>query len=92
VLLLSRESAYTYLNKYIAAEITTTIRRIDVEIPLGKREGLKQPCVANCDNLRTVGRPSLVGLISALPASRHPEVKRAVGCAFGWAELMDVPL
>ena len=90
VLLLSRDDAYSYLNKFVAAEITTTIRNIPVEIPLGQRDGLSKPCVANCDNLRTLARTSLVERISKLPARRSSEVKRAIGYAFGWNELIEV--
>ena len=56
VLLLSRDDAYDYLNKFVVAEVTTKIRNIPVEVPLGRREGMAKPCVANCDNLRTVPR------------------------------------
>src|SRR5205809_5456451 len=90
VLLLSRDDAYSYLNKFVVAEITTTIRNIPVEIPLGQRDGLSKPCVANCDNLRTLARTSLVERISKLPARRSSEVKRAIGYAFGWNELIEV--
>jgi mRNA interferase MazF len=92
VLLLSRDDAYSYLNKVIVAEITSTIRAIPVEVPLSRRDGLAKPCVANCDNLRTLSRELLVKRISVLPAGRHSEVKRAVGYAFGWSELMEIPL
>jgi len=91
VLLLSRDHAYEFLNKFIAAEITTTIRRIPIEIPLGPADGLPKQCVVNCDNLRTIAKPLLVERISKLPSSRVPEVKRAVGYALGWDELMDSP-
>jgi len=90
VLLLSRDDAYSYLNKFVVAEITTTIRDIPVEVPLGRREGLGKQCVANCDNLRTVPRELLSERISRLPAHRSAEVKRAVGYAFGWNELTDL--
>jgi mRNA interferase MazF len=89
VLLLSRNDAYSYLNKFVVAEVTTTVRGIPVEISLGKREGMQKPCVANCDNLRTVPRQALAEKISKLPANRIPEVKRAVGYAFGWEELIN---
>ena len=56
VLLLTRDDGYSYLNKFIVAEITTTIRHIPVEVQLGKRDGLSAPCAVNCDNLRTVRR------------------------------------
>ncbi len=91
VLLLSRDSAYQVLNKFLAAEITTTIRDIPVEVLLGKGDGLPNKCVANCDNLRTVPRQCLSQRISRLPARRAVEVKRAVGYAFGWDELIDLP-
>ena len=89
VLLLSRDDAYEYLNKVVVAEVTTTVRGIPVEVPLGRREGLPKPCAANCDNLRTVSRQALAGKISKLEPGRIPEVKRAVGYAFGWEELID---
>ena len=90
VLLLSRDDAYTYLNKFVVAEITTTIRNIRVKVLLGRRDDMPKPCVANCDNLRTLPRQSLLERISKLPAHRSAEVKRAVGYAFGWDELIDI--
>jgi len=33
VLLLSRDHAYSYLNKFVVAEVTTTIRNIAVQVP-----------------------------------------------------------
>ena len=90
VLLLSRNDAYDYLNKFIVAETTTTVRSIPVEVRLGKREGLPSPCVANLDNVRTVARSFLETRAGALPPSRHPEVKRALGYALAWDELIDL--
>ncbi len=82
VLLLSRDDAYSYLNKFIVAEITTTIRKIPVEVALSKRDGLSKPCVVNCDNLRTVAKQWLVEHISTLPpASRGGSETRSRLCA-----------
>lgn len=89
VLLLSREDAYGYLNKFVVAEITTTIRNIPVELHLGRREGMTNACVANCDNLRTVARHALAQRAGRLSRSRIPELKRAVGFALGWPELIE---
>ncbi len=88
VLLLSRDDAYLYLRKFIAAEITTTIRGIPVEVSLGRKEGLAKSCVANCDNLRTIARSALVKRVGVLGGPRIWEVKRAVGYALGWEELI----
>jgi mRNA interferase MazF len=90
VLLLSRDDAYEHLNKFVAVEISTTIRRIPVEVIVGKAEGLAKPCVANCDNIRTVSRTALVKRIGQLGVARQFEVKRAVGYALRWYELIPV--
>lgn len=86
VLLLTRSSAYGYLNKAIVAEITTTIRGIPQEVLLGEAEGLG-PSVANFDNIHVVAKHSLSSRVGVLSASREREVKRALGYALDWAEL-----
>ena len=90
VLLLSRNDAYEYLNKFIVAEITTTIRGIPVEVAVGRREGLQSKCVVNLDNIRTAARHWFETRAGSLSASRHLEVKRALGYALGWDELIDL--
>jgi mRNA interferase MazF len=90
VLLLSRNDAYSYLSKFIAVEITTTIRRIASEIPLGEEEGLPAVCVANCDSVRMVPRLSLMKRAGQLAPERQVEAKRAMGSALGWRELTDI--
>jgi mRNA interferase MazF len=90
VLLLSRNDAYQYLNKVIVAEITTTIRSIPVELRLGRREGLPSACVANLDNIRTVAKPWLQTRAGTLAPARHIDVKRALGYALAWDELIDL--
>ncbi len=89
VLLLSRDGAYGVLNKFVAAEITATVRHIPIEVPLGKAEGLPKPCVANCDNLRTISKVHLTKRISRIAPERVFEVKRAVGYALAWEELIS---
>jgi mRNA interferase MazF len=89
VLLLSRDSAYGYLQKYLAVEITSTIRNISVELPLGRAEGLTRKCVANFDNIRTVSRSALDKRIGQLSSRRRAEAKAALGHALAWDELID---
>ena len=88
VLLLSRDNAYPVLNKFVAAEITATVRNIPIEVPLGSIEGMPKPCVVNCDNLRTISKVLLVKKIARLSQKRVHEVKRAVGYALAWEELI----
>ncbi len=90
VLLLSRNDAYPYLSKFITAEVTSTIRQIASEVPLGEDEGLPKFCVANCDNLRVVPKLLLTKRAGRLAPDRWIEVKRALGAALGWRELTDL--
>ncbi len=90
MLLLSRNGAYAYLSKFIVAEVTSNIRQIASEVPLGEEEGLPRPCVANCDNIRVVPKMSLTKRAGELAPERRVEVKRAVGAALGWRELTDL--
>jgi mRNA interferase MazF len=90
VLLLTRNSAYQYLNKLVVVEITSTIRDIAVEVRLGPAEGLPAECAANCDNLRTIAKASLTRRAGSLDRRRWIEVKRAVGAALAWRELTDL--
>jgi mRNA interferase MazF len=88
VLLLTRSPAYEYLSKVIVAEVTTTIRDIPQEVPLGRSEGLPRKCVANMDNVHVVLKAALRERIGVLSARRERDVKRALGYALAWPELM----
>src|ERR1700691_4638603 len=74
VLLLSRDDAYPVLNKFVAAEITATVRHIPIEVPLGSIEGMPKPCVVNCNNLRTISKVHLGKKIAKLSQKRVPRV------------------
>ena len=87
VLLLSRTSAYEYLNRILVVEITTTVRGIPQEVPLGKPEGLPRACVANLDAVRAIERRLVGDLVGMLTPARHAEVKRALGYSLDWSEL-----
>jgi mRNA-degrading endonuclease toxin of MazEF toxin-antitoxin module len=90
VLLLSRTPAYTYLNKILVAEITTTVRGIPQEVTVGKPEGLRSMSVINMDNLHTVARNQLTKRAGSLRASREIEVKRSLGHALSWVEISSL--
>jgi hypothetical protein len=60
VLLLSRDDAYYYLNKFVVAEVPTTIRNIAVEVPPGKADRLRRPSpiATTCGRFRGPGSPN----------------------------------
>ena len=90
MLLLSRTPAYTYLNKILVAEITTTVRGIPQEVTVGKPEGLRSMSVINMDNLHTVARNQLTKRAGSLRSSREIEVKRCLGHALSWVEISSL--
>lgn len=87
VLLLTRSSAYSYLNKVIVAEVTRTIRGIPEEVTLLNSEGVRDPSVANLDNIHVVAKSVLGDRIGVLSPAQEREVKRALGYALDWPEL-----
>jgi mRNA interferase MazF len=90
VLLLSRSAAYAYLTRVIVVEVTTRIRGIPQEIPLGPREGVPRASVARLDNLATIPVGLLRRRLGRLRPARHPEVKRALGYTLEWPELVTL--
>lgn len=90
VLLLGRTSAFAYLERVLVAEVTSTIRAIPQEVHLGKGNGMPRKCVANLDALRTVPKSVLRERIGTIPASKHQDVKRALGHVLHWPELTSL--
>ena len=87
VLLLTRTAAYDYLSKVVVAEVTSTIRSIPQEVPLGTSEGLPRLSVANLDNVHVIPKKVIGDVIGRLHVGRQREVKRALGYALDWLEL-----
>ena len=88
MLLVTREGAYRYLSRVTVVEVTSRAFAIPQEVPLGRREGLSRACVARCDNLASVPKRRLHHRIGKLSAERVVELKRALGSALGWEELV----
>jgi mRNA interferase MazF len=83
ILLLSRPEAYAVRRRAIAAEVTTTIRLNPATVSLSRRDGLPEPCIANCDNLVTVNQDDLLEYVTTLSPERMTEVDGAVRFALG---------
>lgn len=83
VLLLSRNEAYDVRSLIIVAPVTTRIRHIPSEVPLGTDEGMPQDCVANLDTLTTIPKDCLKDRITTLNTKKLQEVEGAVHFALG---------
>ena len=61
------------------AYLTSTIRHLDVEVPLTPAtDGVSRNCVVNLDSINTIPKSILRGMIGALSAARMDEVRLAV--------------
>ena len=83
VLILTRTSAISFLNALTIAPITSTIRDIPSEVYLSREDGLLSDCAVNLDNLQTVSKEQLDGLIATLSPLRMQEVNQALAFALG---------
>ncbi len=82
-MLLSRNEAYAVRELVTVAPITTRVRRIPTEVPLGPAEGLPKRCVVNLDVLTTIPRRTLTQAIGPLPPETLAAVERALLFALG---------
>ena len=83
VVLLSRGEAYSVRSLIIVAPVTTRIRRIPSEVPLGTDDGMPQDCVANLDTITTIPKDCLQSQITTLSDKKLREVEAAIRFALG---------
>jgi mRNA interferase MazF len=83
VVLLSRDEAYQVRDLVTVAPITTRIRDLPVEVPLGRSEGLPRACVVNLDTVTTIPKKSLSARVCALPLSKMRALDDALRFSLG---------
>jgi mRNA interferase MazF len=86
VVLLSRDGAYLYRELVTIAPVTTRVRGISSEVPLGPEDGLTQPCAANLDTIQTVQKNRLARLLTRLSPKKLVEVEKALKYALDLPE------
>lgn len=83
VVLLSRDEAYRVRELVTVAPVTTRIRHIPVEVPLGREEGLLRRCVANLDTITTIPKSTLVEFAGELSIEKVGLLNDAIAFALG---------
>jgi mRNA interferase MazF len=78
VLVLTRNSIIEYLNEITVAPITTTIRDIASEVPLGKEDGMPDECAVNLDHIQTVRKEQIGTLLTVLSDEKLAKVTGAI--------------
>ena len=82
VLLLTREIVRPHLSRVTVAPITTTIRGLSTEVPVGAANGLEQDSVISCDNIVTVPAAALGRQIGVLLPVQEAALTEAIRLAF----------
>jgi mRNA interferase MazF len=82
VVILTRELVRPHLDRVTVAPVTTTIRGLSTEVPLGPANGLDHPCVISCDNIVTVPKSALGRQIGFLLPAQEAALTAAIHAAF----------
>jgi len=88
VLILTRDSAISFLTGVTVAPLTTRIRNIPTEVVLTPEEdGVLTECAVNVDNIQTIQKANLDEYLTSLSAERMREVRAAIEFALGFDAL-----
>jgi mRNA interferase MazF len=82
VLVLTRELVRPHLTTVTVAPVTTTIRGLSTEVPVGPENGLDGPSVVSCDNITTVRTDTLGPQIGVLLERQEARLSAAIRAAF----------
>jgi mRNA interferase MazF len=82
VLVLTREVVRPYLTNITVAPITSTIRGLSTEVPVGASNGLERESVVSCDNITTVPVAQLLRQVGQLLPDQEVALSEAIAAAF----------
>lgn len=82
VLILTRELVRPHLNRVTVAPITSTVRGLSTELPVGSANGLDHDGVVSCDNIVTVPKAALGLHVGYLLPTQEAELAAAIRAAF----------
>lgn len=78
VVVVSRDDTRGARTQTTVASITRTARGVASEVELDERDGLPQPCVANCDELTTIAKVRLIRRVGRLSDVKLLELDEAL--------------
>lgn len=82
VMILTREIALGQLKNVTVAPITSTVRGIATEVPVGPDNGLDHDCAVSLDNVLTIPIDQLRRQIGFLRDHQEPALTEAIRAAF----------
>jgi mRNA interferase MazF len=81
--IVTRDSAIPILTTVTVAGITSTIRGLRTEVPVGRGEGLARESVVNCDSLFTLPKSELGRFRGSLGSEATRRLDQALRIALG---------
>lgn len=78
VVLLSPDEAYSIRSAVTVAEVTTKVRGIPVEVPLGPEDGLPKRCVVNLDTMATIRKELLTERVALLRKEKIDQINDSI--------------
>lgn len=78
VVVLTRARVAPQLHRVLVAPITTTLRGLATEVPLGAPEGVREGCAASLDNAQLLPVDRLLRQAGTVAEDRWPEFCRAM--------------
>ena len=88
VVVLTRETARAAMTKVTVAPITSTVKGLSSEVPLGPANGLDHDSAIALDNVVTIPAPLLGRTIGFLTEAQETQLARAIVLAYD----LDIPL
>jgi mRNA interferase MazF len=82
VVVLTRDLVRPYLRSVTIAPITSTIRGLSTEVPVGAANGLDHDSVVSCDNVTTITTDRLLQQIGYLLPAQESALTGAIVAAF----------
>ncbi|HEY7043005.1 MAG TPA: type II toxin-antitoxin system PemK/MazF family toxin [Nocardioidaceae bacterium] len=82
VVVLTREPVRAAMRHVMVAPITTTVKGLSTEVPVGAANGVDQPGVASCDNIITIDKAALGHHVGFLFERQEHELTAAIVSAF----------
>ncbi len=83
MVIITRQSVLPLLRTAMVAPVTSRIRGLPSEVPVGAAEGLKHDSVVNLDWVQTVEQRNLRHYVGSLGEAKMAQVCRALAIATG---------
>lgn len=83
VVIMTRDPMGQYLNAVIVAPVTSTVRGVSTEVPVGADDGVRHPSVVNLDSVQLLAKGRLVRRVGHARAETMRRICDALRIATG---------